>query len=84
MNNACPRCGRPMRSLRSALHLKGECQTRWYRRLCEQRGGPLPAHTREPKKRGYAARPDDLTPEQIERIMHRRAAEQRYERALRS
>lgn len=65
----CQHCGARLRAGRAALHLSATCQTAWYQRLRAQ----------HPGKPG---RPKDwdLAPEQIERIMQRRAIEQRYER----
>lgn len=67
----CPHCNARMIAGRAALHLSATCQTAWYQRLRAQ----------HPGKPG---RPKDwdLPPDLIERIMARRAAQQRYERQL--
>lgn len=66
----CPHCHARLRHQRSALHLSGDCTSAWYQR-------------RQAKHSRVQGRPAewDWTPEQIERIMQRRALEQRYERA---
>lgn len=69
----CPHCGARKQPGRAGVHLSGECRTSWYAR---ERG-------KHPRKAGRPHRGDgDYTPEQIERIMARRALEQRYERWL--
>lgn len=67
----CPHCGARLRAGRAALHLSATCQTAWYQRVRAQHG-----------RRPWRPKDWDLTPEMIERIMARRAAQQRYERAM--
>lgn len=75
----CPKCGGRRYAGRGGIHDRGDCTTAWYRAL---RGlHPMPCGR---PKRTNTMDPPDLTPEQIERIMRRRAIEQRYERAVAS
>lgn len=63
--------GARLRAGRAALHLSATCQTAWYQRVRARHGG----------RPGRPKDWDDLPPDLIERIMARRAAQQRYERA---
>ena len=73
----CRRCGSRLIAGRAGVHERGDCQTDWYLRERDK-------HPRQPgRPLGSGRKPEpDLTPEQIERIMQRRAREQRYERAI--
>lgn len=68
----CRHCGSRLRVGRAGIHERRECVLPWYQRERQQ----------HPRKAGRPAEPD-LPPELIERIMARRAAEQRYERSRR-
>ena len=73
----CPNCGATKIPGRCAVHLSGECMSARYRRASSKhRRRPAAKHRRRPGRPAD----EDLTPEQIERIMARRAREQRWER----
>lgn len=65
----CPHCHARVVAGRAAVHLSGACQKEWYRAIRAQHG----RHLGRPKD-------TDLPPEVIERLMQRRAAEQKRER----
>lgn len=68
----CPKCGGTIRPGRHGVHDTGDCAQPWYR--------SAPARQPRVRQPGRTKMHYDLTPEQIERIMARRAAEQRWER----
>ena len=77
----CRLCGARLIAGRAGVHERGDCTTDWY--LRERGKHPLPPGRPRGRPLGSGRKPDpDLTPEQIERIMQRRAIEQRYERAM--
>jgi hypothetical protein len=73
----CHNCGRQRRPGPNGVHARGECRQPWYQRIRGKH--PLPPGR---PKLAPVKRPEDISSELIERIMARRAAEQRYERAM--
>lgn len=76
----CRHCGAEMRHGRHATHDAGICLQPWYQQQLVRRAQRLPRL--KPTRTRVIEPKDDLSPEQIERIMQRRAREQRWERRL--
>lgn len=79
----CPLCGGRRMAGRGRVHDSGECLQPWrLRRRAQHPRAPGQRLSDERKREIRRAADWDLPPELIERIMQRRAREQRYERAM--